>query len=106
MALILKNSFSIKDHNQKDYEKCYLVIDQLNINKSSKECYFIVDIFSSKDARKQFHNPIKTIAYRVPKNEYDHFFSLETIAKKGNQYICAYNFLKDLKEYENWESDF
>ena len=105
MALILKQGFSIKDYNQKDYENCYLVIDQLNINKSSKECYFAIDIFSSKDARENKIYPILTIPYCVPKNEYDNFFSLKIVGEKGNQYCCAYDYLKSLKEYENWDSD-
>lgn len=105
MALILKNSFSIKDHNLKDYSNCYLVIDQLNINKSFKECYFVVDIFSSKEARDKRLFPILTIPYCVPKNDFDYFFSLDIISKKGNQYICAYDYLKQIKEYENWDND-
>jgi hypothetical protein len=105
MALILQNGYSIKDYNQKDYENCYGVIDQLNINKSSFECYFVFDIFTSKEARDKKLYPVLSLPYCVPKNEFDKFFSLKVIQEKGNQYCCAYDYLRQLKEFERWNND-
>lgn len=87
----------------------YLVIDQVNGNKRTKEQYFTVEIYSDRDYRNDTAFLLESFNYSVTAEEFDTFFSPDVISADHNQYAKAYEYIKQLVDvdgnfvYNKWE---
>lgn len=107
MALVLKQGKTVTDKFGNVYSDAYLVIDKLNINKKIKECYFVVDIYKDKQARKSGAKPFSSEQYYVFGADFDQWFPIGS----QNQFAQAYDYIKQYKEdpqddtlkYQDWE---